>query len=292
MPRLPRLHVPGGHYHVILRGNYRRALFDSNHDRVVLNDLVAEALARESARMHMFCWMTNHLHAVIQVGDSPLGSVMHRIANRYARYRHRQLQVIGHLFERRYKAWLVDADMYFCALLRYIHLNPVKARMVASVDDYPWSSHHAYIGTSSLSWLTVDFGLSLLGSTIESARDAYRTLINQESYASEDRLHDDANPGDRRVIGTDRFMSTLKTSSFKPKRRRPLGQLAEEICLQYGVSPALVCSSSRQRRLTPVRIAIAMQALDDGIATVREVAELLRREPQSLSELLTRYRRS
>jgi REP element-mobilizing transposase RayT len=72
MPRLPRLHVPGGHYHVILRGNHREALFESDYDRVVLNALVADALERYQARIHMFCWMTNHLHAVIQVGEDPL----------------------------------------------------------------------------------------------------------------------------------------------------------------------------------------------------------------------------
>src|SRR5882724_7664036 len=154
MPRLPRLHAPGAFYHVILRGNHREALFGSHHDRVALNNIVAAALERQQARLHIFCWMTNHLHALVQIGEAPLAVLMHRIARPYARYRQRQLRTTGHLFERRYKAWLVDADMYFVALLRYIHLNPVKARMVATVDECPWSSHSAYAGTATLPWLT------------------------------------------------------------------------------------------------------------------------------------------
>src|SRR5688500_17648376 len=124
MPRLPRLHVPGGCYHVILRGNHREPLFGSTADRDRLAALVAEALLAHNARVHAFCWMTNHLHALVQISDRPLGKLVQRIAVRYAKHRHRQMRTSGHLFERRYRAWLIDADAYFLTLLRYIHLNP------------------------------------------------------------------------------------------------------------------------------------------------------------------------
>lgn len=291
MPRLPRLHVPGGCYHVILRGNHREPLFGCDADRLILNDLVAEALAKRCARLHVFCWMTNHLHALIQVSDSPLGELMHSIARRYSRYRHRQMRTTGHLFERRYKAWLVDIDMYFVALLRYIHLNPIKARMVTSVDDYPWSSHHAYSGTTSVSWLTTEFGLGLLGTTIESARVAYRSLMKQPLYASEDRLHDDAHPQDSRIIGTDRFLDSLKIPAFRPKSTESLQELAARICAGREVPLELVCSTSRQRHLTSIRIEIARIAADGRIATLKEVAQFLNRDPASLSELIARHSR-
>ena len=163
-PRLPRLHVPGGWYHVVLRGNHREDIFSTDEGRLVLNDMVAEAIGKHGARVHAFCWMTNHLHALVHIGDAHLGKLMKRIAARYSRYRHRRLSTTGHLFERCYRAWLVDADAYFIALLRYIHLNPIAARMASAVDEYPWSSHRAYAGKDVLSWLTIDFGLSLFGS--------------------------------------------------------------------------------------------------------------------------------
>jgi hypothetical protein len=233
--------------------------------------------------------MTNHLHALVQVSDIPLGAVMQRIAQRYSRHRHSRMRTTGHLFERRYKAWLVDVDMYFVALLRYIHRNPLKARMVTKLDDYPWSSHHAYSGATEISWLTVEFGLSLLGSSIEAARAAYRALINQPSFASEDRLHDDANPQDARILGTDRFLSTLKVAVYTPKSTETLEEFARNLCDKHGASLQLVCSRSRQRNLTPLRVEIAREAIDRRIATLSEVAAFFKRDPASLSELLARH---
>jgi putative transposase len=235
--------------------------------------------------------MTNHLHALIQIADLPLGTLMHQVARRYSCYRHRQLRTTGHLFERRYKAWLVDVDMYFVALLRYIHLNPLKAHVVTSLDDYPWSSHHAYAGTASIPWLTTEFGLGLLGNTIQTARRAYRSLISQPAFASEDRLHDDVHPQDARIIGTDSFLATLKVPSYRPKGAESLDQLVQRVCATREVPLELVCSASRQRHLTPIRIEIVRHALDQRIATLKEVAHLFKRDPASLSELLARHSR-
>jgi putative transposase len=291
MPRPPRLHVPGGFYHVILRGNHREALFACETDRDRLNEIVADVIERQHARVHAFCWMTNHLHALVQVGERPLGGVMQRIAQQYARYRHRQLRTSGHLFERRYRAWLVDADSYFVTLLRYIHLNPVKARMVTHADEYPWSSHRCYTGQATIAWLTLDFGMSLFGSTEESARQQYRHFMAHDSYASEDRIFEQTHPEDPRVLGTDRFMASLVLPPFKPRSAISLSALVDAVCREHAVSPEIVRSVSRQRKLTAVRVEIAMRALDRRVATLVEVAAFLNREPASLSELLSRHRR-
>jgi REP element-mobilizing transposase RayT len=118
-------------------GNHREPLFGSDADRDALNDIVADVLARVLSRIHAFCWMTNHLHALIQVSDQPLGKTMQRICMRYSRYRHKRLRTTGHLIERRYKAKLVDVDEYFLTLLRYIHMNPVKAHVVSDPRRLP-----------------------------------------------------------------------------------------------------------------------------------------------------------
>lgn len=291
MPRLPRLHVPGGCYHVILRGNHREALFASDGDRLELNDIVAKALHRYRARLHAFCWMTNHLHALVQIGEEPLGKLMHSIARPYSRYRHRRLRTTGHLFERRYKAWLVDMDAYFLILLRYIHRNPVKAHMVALPEDYRWSSHHTYTGTEVLPWVTTEFGLSLFGATEQIARGAYRRFIGQASYASEDTVLEDVHECDARVLGTDRFLEGLRTAPFIPRSRLTLEELANQVCQQFSVSPNAVRSASRQRSLTAARVEIATRAVDERVACLAEVAAFLNREPGSLSELLCRHRR-
>lgn len=291
MPRPPRLHVPGAFYHVILRGNHREALFASAADRIVLNEIVADSSVQVNARIHAFCWMTNHLHALVQIGDTPMGKLMQRIAVRYSRYRHRQLRTTGHLFERRYKALIVDVDAYFVTLLRYIHLNPVKAAMVSDPADYPWSSHRAYLGIDTLDWLMIDVGLGLFSGEIQAARVAYRVFMAQSPVASEDSLLDETHPEDRRILGSDRFVATLQRPAFTPRKSITLEQLATQICRDNHSCLATVRSASRQRSLTATRVQIVTQALDGRIANLREVAAYLGREPHSLSELITRHRR-
>jgi putative transposase len=289
MPRLPRLHVPGGFYHVMLRGNHREDLFSTPTDRLTLNDIVGEVFDRLGARGHAFCWMTNHIHLLVQIGERPLGRVMQRIAMRYSRYRHRQIRTTGHLFERRYKAKLVEMDSYVFALLRYIHLNPVAAGIVASADEYPWSSHHAYLGKESVPWLTTDVALGLFGATIDQARASYARWMAQEVYVSESRLWEDTHPDDSRVLGGDKFLAALPRIKFVPRGKQSLEELVAERCQKYQVTVESVRSPSRQTRLSKVRVEIAQDATTHRVASLHEVARYLNRSPSSLSELLTRH---
>ena len=197
------------------------------------------------------------------------------------------------LFERRYKAWLVDMDEYFLTLLRYIHRNPLKANMVSHPDEYRWSSHHAYLGTEEMLWVTTEFGLPLFGGSIGAARNSYRRFMAQPSYASEDAVledTEDTHDCDVRVIGTDRFVETMRTSTYVPRSRHTLEEIACQICQQLQVSLEAVRSASRKRCFTAARVAIAVRALDGRIASLTDVAAFLGREPGSLSELLRRHR--
>lgn len=288
MPRPPRLHFPGAFYHVILRGNHREALFDQASDRQQLNDIVGDVLGRTGARIHAFCWMTNHLHALMQVADLPLGETMQRIAVRYSRFRHRSLSTTGHLFERRYKAKLVDVDAYFLRLLRYIHLNPVKAHIVSDPADYPWSSHLAYLGRITLPWLTTGFALSVFSSDIARARTAYSSFIFERG--ADDDLDAESHRKDSRVLGSDRFVENLPLLPYKPRSFLTLDQLAQQLSEKHRISAAELRSLSRLRRLTPVRIELAVHAVELRIATLAEVARFLNRDPSAITRLLERHR--
>lgn len=287
MPRPPRLHVPGAHYHVILRGNHREALFGSNADRQALNEIVADVLARFGGRIHAFCWMTNHLHALLQIAEHPLGKTMQRIAMRFSRYRHRALNTTGHLFERRYKAKLVDVDAYFLALLRYIHLNPVKACIVSDPADYPWSSHRAYLGLECLPWLTTDFSLMMFSPDLSQARSAYLRFITNDTDIEDPDT--DCHPEDSRILGTDRFIESLPITVYRPRSTVTLAQLANEICISNGIDPVLLCSPSRARSLTAARILLATRAVNERVATLTEVARFLHRDPSAITKLLSRH---
>jgi REP element-mobilizing transposase RayT len=115
MPRPLRLHVPGAMYHVTLRGNHRQNIFFTTEDRRILSELIAEVVTRFGARLHAYCFMTNHIHALIQVADAPLGRLMLRIAGRYARTVQAKLHTTGHLFEKRYYPVLVGVSGTACA---------------------------------------------------------------------------------------------------------------------------------------------------------------------------------
>jgi len=289
MPRPPRLHVSGGCYHVVLRGNHQESLFGSAADRRVFNDIVADALAKFDARIHAFCWMTNHVHALVQVADRPLGKIVKCIATRYARNRHKTLDTSGHLFERRHKAKLVDVDTYFLTLLRYIHLNPVKAGMVNDPSDYPWSSHRAYLGAESVSWLTTDFGLSLFSANLVQARIAYERFILQSRDEDYEDLELESHPDDSRILGTDQFIARIPRLPYKPRSLLTLNQLAESLCAEHHINTELLRSLSRARHLASIRVAFSTQAIERGIATLSEIARFMNRDHSSLCRLLARH---
>lgn len=196
--RKPRLHVPGALYHVTLRGNHRQDIFFRPDDRTLLNSIVSEVIARYGARLHAYCWMTNHTHLLIQVSDLPLGRIMLRIASRYARELQARFLTTGHLFERRYHAVLVDANEYLLELVRYIHLNPVRAKMAALPAEYPWSSHQVYLGQRAEPWVTTEFALSLFHSDTHQAVTAYDRFVHAD-LAPASPLNA-RNPNDRRAL--------------------------------------------------------------------------------------------
>lgn len=288
MPRRPRLHVPGAHYHVTLRGNHREPLFDTPADRLALNALVGDALDRYGARIHAFCWMTNHIHALIQVADRPLGAVVQRIARGYSRHRHRLLGTTGHLFERRYQARLIDADAYFVVLLRYIHRNPVAAGIVRDPGAYPWSSHRAYLGSDSLPWLTTGFGLSFFGPVEANARAVYRRYVLDEGDDGPD-VDAGAHPDDPRVMGSDDFLGRLAPGQPTPRGCVSLEALAAAICAECAIPLDAVRSPARSRRLTPVRLRILREAIARRAASLAEVARFLGRDPSTLCQLAAKH---
>jgi len=113
MARKPRIHLDGALYHVMLRGNGGQSIFLSDEDRDAFEALVAQGVSRFGHRIHAYCcWMGNHVHLAIQVAETPLSKIMQNLAFRYTRWFNRREQRIGHLFQGRFKALLVDADSY------------------------------------------------------------------------------------------------------------------------------------------------------------------------------------
>lgn len=281
--RKPRLHVPAAFYHVTLRGNHRQDIFFSSDDRLLLNSIVAEAIPRFGGRLHAYCWMTNHVHMLIQVGDTPLGRIMLRIASRYARELQARFHTTGHLFERRYHAVLVDADSYLIELLRYIHLNPVRAKMVASPTEYPWSSHHAYLSTRVEPWVTTEFALAVFHPELQQAIASYQQFVQAESAVLSSPFQH-LNGGDSRILGSDTFAAALLGNTWQPRSRKTLDMLIDEACQQFATSRSALNSASRHRKLTQARAWVAHQALILRITSLAQVAYAFGRTESGLRQ--------
>lgn len=290
MPRRPRIHAPGAFYHVTLRGNHRKPIFFCEADRELLNHIVARTLDRCQARLHAYCWMSNHVHMLLQVGDVPLGRVVLRIASSHARSVQARMETTGHLFERRYHAVMVDADRYLLTLLRYIHLNPVRAGLTATAGEYPWSSHHHYLGTRNEFWVTAGLALAMLGDDHRTAIARYRKLIecmeNQEPEASP---LSDLHPDDNRVLGDERFLANLALPKEAPRPGMTLDQLVGEAGRQFGLEPADLMSASRDRRLSRARAWIAHEAIARRVATTAQVARALHRDESTIRGLVEHH---
>ncbi|MGC3980767.1 MAG: transposase [Steroidobacteraceae bacterium] len=262
-------------------------MFFTPEDRALLNSIAADIVPRFGARLHAYCWMTNHIHMLMQVGDTPLGRIILRIASQYARTLQARFHTTGHLFERRYHAVLVDADAYLLELLRYIHLNPVRAAMVPTATDYPWSSHHAYLGTRPDVWVTTEFALSLFHTELPLAIQSYERFMHEAATTGSPLDH--CNPSDHRILGSDDFAAKLLGTAWHPRSHKTLEQLLDEACQQWAVSRDALCSPSRHRQLTHARAWIAHQAVTQSIANLSRVARMLNRSEASLRESVKRH---
>jgi len=147
MARKPRIHHPGAIYHVMLRGNGGSDIFLDDQDRYRFYLLLQEGVERFGYRIHAFCLMSNHIHLALQVGTVPLSRIMQNLSFRHARWVNWRKATVGHVFQGRYKAILVDGDNYLLQLTAYLHLNPVRACIIQTPEDYCCSSYRHYLGT-------------------------------------------------------------------------------------------------------------------------------------------------
>lgn len=177
MARPPRLEFPGGVYHVVVRGNERAAVFRDDEDREKYLERLAYYRGKFGFRLLAFCLMSNHVHLAIRTGEIPLSRVMAGLQSSYTQWFNRRHKRAGHLFQGRYKAFLVQEDRYLLGLVRYIHENPLKARLVEKPRDYAWSSDRHYRRGGGPEWLDLGDVLAMLGGHRRAAVRNYVELM-------------------------------------------------------------------------------------------------------------------
>ena len=166
MSRPLRLELCGGLYHVTSRGDRREDIYADSTDREVWLDTLAQCCERYNWAIHAWCQMSNHYHLVIETAEANLSAGMRQLNGVYTQKVNRRHQRVGHVFQGRFKAILVERDSYLLELGRYVVLNPVRAGMVKHVRQWKWSSYHAMVGTALCpEWLHTDWVLSQFGAS-------------------------------------------------------------------------------------------------------------------------------
>ncbi len=164
MARPLRIEYAGAIYHVTSRGDRREDIYQDEEDRVIWLEVMAQVCERFNWRCHAWCMMDNHYHIVIETIEGNLSKGMRQLNGVYTQKSNRRHQRVGHVFQGRYKAILVDRDSYLQELSRYVVLNPVRARIANDVGDWPWSSYRAMVGKEATpAWLETDWLLSCFG---------------------------------------------------------------------------------------------------------------------------------
>jgi putative transposase len=182
MPRQARIDAPGALHHIICRGIERRAIFQDDVDRETFVDQLGHVLRETSTPCYAWSLIPNHFHLLLRTGRVPLATVMRRLLTRYAVTFNRRHRRHGHLFQNRYKSILCQEDPYLLELVRYIHLNPLRANMVITLkelDRYGYSGHSFLMGEGKNDWQDIETVLSFFGRKVSSARKQYHVFIEK-----------------------------------------------------------------------------------------------------------------
>lgn len=186
MSRPLRIELSGGVYHVTSRGDGREDIYFSDQDREVWLGVLGEVCRRFNWLCHAYCLMTNHYHLVVETPEGNLSQGMRQLNGVYTQYVNRTHQRVGHVFQGRYKAILVEKDSYLLELARYVVLNPVRAGIVQTAADWPWSSDGAMIGEAiPQPWLQTDWLLRQFGRAKGPARAGYADFVRAGSGLAE-----------------------------------------------------------------------------------------------------------
>jgi len=179
MSRPIRVEYPGALFHVYSRGNAKQSIFRWNSDREVFLDLLGRCINKHRWVVTAYALMPNHFHLLVELTAETLSRGMQWLLGEYARTFNRRHARVGHLFQGRFKAALVEKEPYLLELTRYIVLNPVRAGIVDRPEDYRWTSHPAIIGQEPApEWLASDTLLSQFSPNLDNARAAYESFVN------------------------------------------------------------------------------------------------------------------
>jgi REP element-mobilizing transposase RayT len=236
MPRKFRLDAAGVLHHVIVRGIERRSIFLTVADRRDFFERCERLFAESATSCYAWAFLSNHVHLLLRTGDVPLSKVMARLLSGYAARFNRTHKRSGHLFQNRYKSIICEEESYFKELVRYIHLNPVRARLVSDLDGlavYRWSGHSALLGRRPCEWQDCTYTLASFGSVASYAEFVAQGfsqgrrddlvgggVVRSHGGWAEIRSSHELVKGDERILGDTSFVMRILADAREKVDRR------------------------------------------------------------------------
>jgi REP element-mobilizing transposase RayT len=261
------------------RGRRAENIFSGKSDYQVFIALLKECSELWNVRISAFCLMPTHYHLLIQTPDANLSRCMRHLNGVYTQRYNRSHHCDGQLFRGRYKSILVDGDSYLLQLVRYIHRNPLRAGLVDTMDNYPWSSHIGYVSQSKKwQWLNRDFILSMLSPDTRKNRKIYRQFVNLENSEEISRIFERKKRPS--LLGSDAFIRRIRDQFYLQKDHQEIPsssvlapdikQIKDVVCRHYRVNESVLDKSQRGVVNEPRNVAIylARQLRGDGLETI------------------------
>ncbi len=320
MPRQARLDSPGTLHHVILRGIEKKAIVKVDADR---EDFVSRlgCLSDETGTA-IYAWslMTNHAHILLRTSEVGLSKFMRRLLTGYAVNFNNRHHRHGHLFQNRYKSIVCEEDAYFQELVRYIHLNPMRARLVkdmSSLDKYRWSGHSAIVGKVANAWQDTDYVLSWFGKTKTVALRRYKEFVNSAvdsgkrpdlvggglvrskgswSEVISMRREGESETSDARILGDGEFVDKILheaesdvKSQFPAKADiKLLQKVIRQFCKTNKLTEEEIRSGSRRREISQARGRLVLKLVCDYGVSFAESARQLKVTTSAIAKIVSR----
>jgi REP element-mobilizing transposase RayT len=305
------------------RGLERRRIFNADADKQDFLIRLGEALTRSGAQCLAWVVMSNHYHLLIRVGEQPLSTLMSPLLGGYAGHYNRRYRRSGYVFQNRYKSILCDADTYLLELVRYIHLNPLRAGLVknlSELDRYRWTGHGTLMGKQNRHWQSVNEVLSLFAVRVGTARTRYRDFVAQglgetassallggglvRSYGGWESLRQLRKEhvhciGDERILGNSAFVEKALAQDFlnleKATQRIQAGwdldTLIRRVCAYWNVDEEQLHRKARANDLARAKALICLWGSQELRLSLRDIAQRLSISQPAVTQWISRGRK-
>jgi len=304
MPRQARLDVPGALHHIMVRGINKTDIFDDDQDRARFLERLGDTVTEGQCTVYAWALMSNHVHILFKSGKQGISSVMRKLLTWYAQYYNRRHKRTGHLFENRYKSILCDEDNYLLALVRYIHLNPLRAGIVKTIEElnrYTWSGHRTIIGKATHAWVDGEYVLAQFGNNRRKALQKYRAFMHEG--VGQGRIKELTGGGlirsqggwsqvlsmqrrgqkedfDERILGGGDFVHTILKEAEEKQRRQIkatrtaeiIKKIIEEECRRQGITIMELKGGGKRRKVSDTRARIAVRSRSELGLTAAAIA--------------------